>query len=82
MDEPGKPRAKGEWYFKTSAVVVAFLCVGPLALPMVWFNPRLSMAKKIVITLVSLVLTYFITITMITSVRHILEYYKELSGPL
>lgn len=68
------------WYFKNSTLLIAFFCVGPLALPLVWFNPRFSSTKKIVITAVSLVITYFLTIYTIDAVKKIIEYYKQFSG--
>src|SRR3989338_656525 len=76
------PKPPGPWYFRNSAIVVGFLCVGPLALPLVWFNPRYHTVKKMVITAASLVLTYFLTIYAIESVKKILDYYKQFSGTL
>ena len=37
-----RPASSSKWYFSTSAVVMATLCVGPLALPLVWLNPGTS----------------------------------------
>lgn len=55
----------GKWYFKTSWLIIAFLSVGPLALPLLWFNPRFSLIRKAIITLIILVLTYYtMTITV------------------
>src|SRR5437868_3810854 len=51
---------KAPWYFKTSFVIMALLCVGPFALPLVWFNPGYGKQKKIVITIIVLVLTQFL----------------------
>ncbi|MBP9734001.1 MAG: zinc ribbon domain-containing protein [Candidatus Omnitrophica bacterium] len=71
-----------KWYFKTSTVVVTFLCVGPLALPLVWFNPKYSRTVKLAITLLALVLTYYLSIAMAGSVRAIMSYYKELQSAI
>ena len=49
--EKGRGAVK-KWYFTTSSVVLGLLCLGPLALPLVWFNPRYKVATKIVVTLV------------------------------
>ncbi len=43
------PRRKG-WYFATPAVVMALLCLGPLALPLVWVHPRYKITTKLIIT--------------------------------
>jgi len=67
--------AKEKWYYKTPFLVSAFLCVGPLALPLVWFHPRLTKKKKIVLTLVISVVTYFVTIQTIRSIKNIIAYY-------
>jgi len=58
LDEPGKPKAK--WYFSTSAVVIALLCAGPLALSLVWFNPRYKIITKVVVTGLVIVLTFLL----------------------
>lgn len=67
------------WYFKSSSVVVAFILVGPLALPMVWFHPRYSLTKKTVITIVTVILTYFTVLYMAQSIKNILAYYQQAS---
>jgi len=45
------------WYFRTWAIVVAIGSVGPLALPMVWWHPKMTPKMKAAITLGTLVLT-------------------------
>lgn len=52
-----------KWYFKTSILVIALLSIGPLALPLLWFNPRLRRLSKIVMTIVILILTYLLVIS-------------------
>ncbi len=51
-----RPRSK-KWYFATSSVVIALLGLGPLALPLVWLNPRYKPATKAVITVIVLAVT-------------------------
>ena len=53
----GGPSRSWKWYFTTSAVVIALLCLGPLALPMVWFNPRYNATTKLVVTVLVIALT-------------------------
>lgn len=55
LEKSSKPGAK--WYFSTSAVVIALLCLGPLALPMVWFNPRYKIITKVVVTIIVIAVT-------------------------
>ena len=71
-----KPQEK--WYFKTSSLVIAFLCVGPLALPLAWLNPHFSRTLKLVITVVVLILTYLMGIWLSTSLKFIGDYYKQI----
>ncbi len=48
LDKADKPKTK--WYFSTSAVVIALLCLGPLALPLIWLHPRYKTVTKLVVT--------------------------------
>ena len=69
---------KTPWYFKKSSFIVALLCVGPLALPLLWLNRRTKLINKIWITIVVLVLTYLLWIWVKESMRVINEYYKQM----
>jgi hypothetical protein len=44
--------AKTKWYFTTSTIVIALLCLGPLTLPLVWLNPRYKTATKLLVTVI------------------------------
>lgn len=50
---------KCPWYFGTSLLVIAFLIVGPLALPLLWFNPRFNKITKIIVSILISFLTFF-----------------------
>ena len=67
-----------KWYFKTVSVVIAFLCVGPFALPLIWWNPRWSITRKVILTVIVLILTWLLTIASITALRTLEEAYTEL----
>ncbi len=69
-----KPRAK--WYFKTTPIVIAFLCVGPLVLPLIWFHPRLSKVTKIIITIIVVILTFILGQLFIDSFKSLKQYYQ------
>lgn len=64
------------WYFRTNWIVIAFLCIGPLALPMIWFNPRFGWKRKIIVTIIVIVLTYYLIIVANNSLKSIKEYYN------
>jgi len=66
-----RPREK-KWYFSTSSVVIALLCVGPLALPLVWFNPRYKAATRLIITVIVLAVTVLCTYLAASAYRQLL----------
>jgi lipopolysaccharide export LptBFGC system permease protein LptF len=70
----GKPQ-ETRWYFKTSLIVTAFLCLGPLALPLVWLNPRLNQKTKIIVTIIVVILSYYLGSLLINSLRSLKQYY-------
>jgi len=58
---------KGKWYFATPVVVIALLCLGPLALPLVWFHPSYTITTKTIASAVVIVLSiifYLITVQL------------------
>ena len=62
LDKADKSKIK--WYFSTSVVVIALLCLGPLALPLVWFNPRYKIIIKLIVTVIVIVVSigcYYLT---------------------
>jgi len=67
-----------QWYFKTHIFIVAFLCIGPLALPLVWMNPRYKRSKKLIITLVTLLFSYIVFAMMAKSTESIYKYYNQI----
>jgi hypothetical protein len=67
-----------KWYFKTYAFVTAFLCVGPLALPLVWINPRYKRSKKILITVITLLVCYAVFALLAKSTESIYNYYNQM----
>ncbi len=67
-----------KWYFKTSTLVTAFLFIGPLALPLAWINPRFSLKTKIIISVITVILTYCLVILVADSLKTINEYYKTI----
>ncbi len=67
-----------KWYFRTSWVIIAFLFMGPFALPLVWFNPRYSRLTKIIVTLAVAALTYYLAAALINSIKSITTYYQQL----
>ena len=63
-----------KWYFKTRGIVIASLCVGPLALPLVWLNPRFSQKTKIIVTVVVIILSWYLGSLFMTSLKSLNKY--------
>ena len=82
MDQQPVPveEKKVPWYFKSGSIVVAILTVGPLALPLIWFHPKMSQTKKVIWTVVTLVLTYFIVAATMEAVKKISQSLQDLKG--
>ncbi|MGE5309387.1 MAG: hypothetical protein ACM3OC_09905 [Deltaproteobacteria bacterium] len=69
-----------QWYFKTSILVFALLSVGPVALPLLWFNPRFTPARKALVTLIVLAASYLLMVFLTEAQRMLQEQLKLLSG--
>jgi len=67
-----------KWHHKTAVFVIAFLCVGPFALPLLWFNPNFSRGKKIIITAILILISYYLAVTMINALQPLVEQYKQI----
>lgn len=62
-----------KWYFATGSLVIALLCLGPLALPLVWLNPRYKPATKAIITVIVLVVTILCVYLMAYAYEQVLD---------
>lgn len=68
------------WYFRKSIIILAFCSVGPLALPMIWWHPRMPRAWKIGLTMGILVLSWLLFQATMESIRTLQEYSKLMEG--
>jgi lipopolysaccharide export LptBFGC system permease protein LptF len=71
-------KKQDKWYYKTYAVVVAILLLGPLALPLVWKNPRYNRTAKIAVTVVVAVMTYYLTLAFIKAIKSFNQSYQQI----
>ena len=76
IKEVTKQEPKTPWYFKSSLLVLSLLTVGPLALPLLWFNPRYSRLVKIVVSVAVVVLSYLILTSVWKAFQTVEEYYQ------
>jgi predicted nucleic acid-binding Zn ribbon protein len=67
------------WYFRTSAIVIALGCIGPLALPMIWWHPSMTRTWKIISTLGILLLSWLLYEITLQSLHNLQEYYNLLN---
>ena len=65
-----------KWYFRTSSLILAFLILPPLMLPLIAFHPQLSKPVKIICCVAIALITYFLTIYFIQSLKTLKEFYR------
>ena len=70
--EVRKPRPK-QWYFATGTVVLALLCLGPIALPLVWINPRFKILTRAIVTVIVLGVTILCLYLTVYAYQHLID---------
>ena len=79
LDEAARPSVAGkkiQWYFRTPFIVIAVCCVGPLALPLIWWRPQTTRAWKIGLTIGILVLSWLLFQASLKSIEILKEFYE------
>jgi predicted nucleic acid-binding Zn ribbon protein len=72
---------KPKWYFKTTTLIIAFLCLGPLSpllLPLIWFNPHYNKALKIILSIACIILSYYLGKMFFDSIQTLRELYRTI----
>ena len=69
---------KEKWYFKPYGLFVSFLCIGPFALFLVWFNPHLSKKKKLIFSIVMSVASVAVIVYLIFGTKILINYYQQI----
>ncbi len=67
---------KNPWYFRKTFIIIAVCCVGPLALPLIWWHPQLKRGWKIGLSIGILVLSWVLFQVTMESIHNLQEYYK------
>lgn len=83
LDEAIRPAVAKErirWYFRTPFIVIAVCCVGPLALPLIWWRPQTARAWKIALTIGILVLTWLLCQATLKSIETFKESFQLMDG--
>lgn len=71
---------KIQWYFRKSFIVIALCCVGPLALPLIWWRPQTTKAWKIGLTIGILVFSWILYQATLESIHVLEEYIRLIEG--
>ncbi len=69
---------KTPWYFGTPFIVFAVCCVGPLALPLIWWRPQTTQAWKLGLTIGILVLSWLLFQATLKSIETLNEFQEML----
>jgi len=70
--QAAKPRPK-KWYFNTGTLVLALLCLGPMALPLVWINPRYKILTRAIITVIVIAVTILCVYLMVYAYQNLID---------
>jgi hypothetical protein len=68
----------GKWYHSTKAVILAFLILGPLALPLVWTNPHYNLTVKVVVSIAMVVVTILLCYAMVAMYQYMINQIEAL----
>jgi hypothetical protein len=79
---PRLPDERMPWYFRTPFIVLSVSCVGPLALPLIWWRPHTTRAWKIGLTLVILAITWMSVQAVLKAVESLQQYYELIGKAL
>lgn len=70
--------SENKWYFSLWFLAIAVFLLGPLAIPLIWANPRLSLWLKIAITLLVIIMFVWFLYLSAEIVKSILVDVEEL----
>ena len=75
----GSGQKPKKWFFSTTNIIISFLFVGPLAMPLVWFNPHYKKNIKIIATIIVGIITSFAIYLLIKLLPYLFQYYSQLN---
>ena len=78
----GQKEEKVPWHYRPISIVIGLLCLGPLALPLVWASPTIKKAHKIIISITVIVLTIWFVKASIELYKVSLEHLQQLQDIL
>ena len=75
---PGPKHRPNKWYNATGTIAIALLCLGPMALPLVWLNRRYKPATKVIVTVVVLAATVFCMYLVAQMYQQVIDQFEAL----
>jgi len=63
------------WYCQPGWLITAVFCLGPLAIPLFWLNPNFNLRKKVVWTVVIIVVSLGAWLALRKSIQSIKDFY-------
>ncbi len=70
---PSRGRTGKKWYQSNGGIVFSLLCLGPLALPLVWVHPHYKPLTKAIITVVVVAVTIACVDYMMATYRDLMQ---------
>ena len=69
---------KIKWYLRPVPVIIAILCAGPFALPLLWISPSFKKIHKVAITALVIIFTVWLVKCSVDLYNILLNELKEL----
>jgi hypothetical protein len=79
VSDPRIAEQNFKWYFRKSFIIFAVCCVGPLALPLLWWRPQTTWPWKVGLSVIILVLSLILFQATMESIHNLKEYYQLLN---
>ena len=79
VSDPRIAEQNFKWYFRKSFIIFAVCCVGPLALPLLWWRPHTTWTWKVGLSVIILVLSLILFQATMESIHNLKEYYQLLN---
>ena len=80
LDKAKAPQQKAPWYFSLTGLIIAFFCVGPFMLPLVWIHPKMKLPSKLILTGIIAWVSWVTGKALIVAFGHLKEYFQLLQG--
>ncbi|MCE5186197.1 MAG: hypothetical protein LLF76_08750 [Planctomycetaceae bacterium] len=78
LDRPPAAKPSSKWYYSNLTMIGSLLTLGPLALPLVWANPRFKVWVKAVITAATIAFTLLLCWAMVGMYVHLMDQIQSL----